>query len=119
MREVADLAEAAQSEYGHQAKVLAQTMRNAVIVDLLRPRELTRAECMDLLRSHVENNLWQHGHKLYRQKVGIPQGSCLSSLLCSFFYSWLAADYLTWTRRRGTVRCSWREMLTAATAPIH
>lgn len=26
------------------------------------------------------------GHKYYRQTVGIPQGSVLSSILCSFFY---------------------------------
>ncbi|BEJ01730.1 hypothetical protein CcaverHIS631_0604120 [Cutaneotrichosporon cavernicola] len=94
--------QAAQSQYGHQAKEMAETMRNAVVADLLRPREVTRTECMDLLRSHVGNNIWQYGNKLYRQKVGIPQGSCLSSLLCSFFYSWLAGDYLGWTRRRGT-----------------
>ncbi|CAK9784445.1 unnamed protein product [Cutaneotrichosporon oleaginosum] len=98
----ASITQDAQSGYGHQARVLAESLRNAVIADLLRPRDVTRAEVMDLLRSHVKNNLWQYDGKLYRQKVGIPQGSCVSSLLCSFFYSWLASDYLSWTRRRGT-----------------
>jgi telomerase reverse transcriptase len=71
---------------------------------------------MNLLRSHIQMNVWQvgvYGHtslthqigdQYYRQKTGIPQGSKISSLLCSFFYSFMEAEHLAWTRRPGTVR---------------
>lgn len=72
-------------------------------MDLVRPREISRDACMELLRSHIQHNIWQMGSELYRQRTGIPQGSRVSSLLCSFFYSWLENDHLAWTRRRGTV----------------
>lgn len=39
-----------------------------------------------MLEMHVMRNLVKIGTKHYRQKIGIPQGSILSPLLCSFFY---------------------------------
>lgn len=39
-----------------------------------------------LVKEHVQQNIIKIGKKFYRQKNGIPQGSILSSLLCSFFY---------------------------------
>ena len=41
---------------------------------------------LGLLRDHVEDNVIKIGKKYFRQRNGIPQGSVLSSLLCSLFY---------------------------------
>lgn len=39
----------------------------------------------------------QIGNEYYRQVIGIPQGSILSSLLCSFFYGDLERNHLRFT----------------------
>jgi hypothetical protein len=43
------------------------------------------------------------GSKLFRQKEGIPQGSKISSLLCSIFYAALEARHLSFVHRPGSV----------------
>jgi telomerase reverse transcriptase len=43
-------------------------------------------QLLKLVQEHVQQNIIKIGKKYYRQKNGIPQGSILSSLLCSFFY---------------------------------
>ena len=43
----------------------------------------SRAELLKLLRKHVTQHFVKvDGRHIYRQKIGIPQGSILSSLLC-------------------------------------
>ena len=42
---------------------------------------------LKMLREHVQNNIVKIGTKHFRQKEGIPQGSILSSLLCTLFYT--------------------------------
>jgi hypothetical protein len=37
---------------------------------------------------------FQDGQKYYLQKEGIPQGSVLSSLLCSLYYGYIELNYL-------------------------
>ncbi|KAJ3177957.1 hypothetical protein HDU85_005674 [Gaertneriomyces sp. JEL0708] len=44
---------------------------------------------MALLTSHIRHNLIKLGKRLYQQIIGIPQGSILSTLLCSFYYAHL------------------------------
>ena len=39
------------------------------------------------MREHVLNNFVKDGGQYYRQRVGIPQGSVLSSLLCCLLYA--------------------------------
>ncbi|KAB2578511.1 Telomerase reverse transcriptase [Lasiodiplodia theobromae] len=68
--------------------------RNAVFVDSVVEQRQSKEEVMKLLTEHVERNMIKIGKKFYRQKTGIPQGSVLSSLLCSFFYAELEADLL-------------------------
>jgi telomerase reverse transcriptase len=85
--------------FGEHAKTIATPLRNAVIIDLVRRRPITREACMDLLRTHIKENVWQVGNRLFRQREGIPQGSC------SFFYSHLEREHLGWINQPGSVRC--------------
>ncbi|WWC95477.1 hypothetical protein V866_002341 [Kwoniella sp. B9012] len=88
--------------FGERAQEIAEPLRNAVIVDLVRRKQITRESCLELLKIHIQNNVWQVGKKLYKQKTGIPQGSKISSLLCSFFYACLENDHLRFTRQEGS-----------------
>ena len=45
-----------------------------------------REELLERLQNHVEQNIVKIDGTHYRQKQGIPQGSTVSSLLCSFLY---------------------------------
>lgn len=47
-----------------------------------------------LLTEHVKHNIVKIGHDLYLQKVGIAQGSIISSLLCSFYLGHLEETLL-------------------------
>ncbi|XP_078182261.1 telomerase reverse transcriptase-like [Carex rostrata] len=47
-----------------------------------------------LLTEHVKKNIVKIGHDLYLQKVGIAQGSIISSLLCSFYLGHLEETLL-------------------------
>lgn len=60
--------------------------RNTVFVDLYQQQYET-SEMLQLVASHIQQNLIKVGKKLYRQKQGIPQGSILSSTLCNYFYA--------------------------------
>ncbi|KAJ3068284.1 hypothetical protein HDU98_008580 [Podochytrium sp. JEL0797] len=68
------------------AKQLAGTLRNAILTDGLSLFE-DREPILELLEEHICHNLVKMGKKFYEQITGIPQGSVLSSLLCSFFLS--------------------------------
>jgi telomerase reverse transcriptase len=57
-------------------------------------RPQRRKAILDLLHEHVESNIVKLGNRLYRQKEGIPQGSIVSSLLCSYFYAELERSAL-------------------------
>jgi len=112
----------------HHVEVMAEPMRNAVIVDLVRMEALVMLTASSGGKRFRAKGVWsscvhifrrtcgrwvldcslltlQIGDQYFRQKTGIPQGSKISSLLCSFFYSLLEAEHLSWTRRPGTV--SW------------
>ena len=58
------------------------------------PRVWDTRHLLDLLQEHVQQNIVKIGKKYFRQKIGIPQGSILSSLLCSFFYGHFENDHL-------------------------
>ncbi len=73
---------------------------NTIFVDTNLQRSETKGELMALLREHVERNMVKIGKRFYRQKVGIPQGSVLSSILCNFFYAELERDVLSFTSRK-------------------
>jgi len=80
----------------------------------------SRAEILELLEEHIRENVvkvrtthhyisasdWFHkiGKSYYKQVVGIPQGSVLSSLLCSFFYGDLEEKRMQWHKDPDCVR---------------
>ncbi|PIA90296.1 Telomerase reverse transcriptase [Cercospora beticola] len=68
--------------------------RRAVYINGLAPKRESRQAVLALLQEHVQSNLIQIGKRLYRQKKGIPQGSIISSLLCSYFYADMEREVL-------------------------
>lgn len=71
------------------AAVRAASLRHAIVADLPPPRVVTRSELHEQLREHIQNNLIKDGGRFYRQRIGIPQGSVLSSLMCCAVYAYV------------------------------
>jgi telomerase reverse transcriptase len=59
----------------------------AVVVDSAAQQRVARPELLRRLREHLGQHLVKLGGAFLQQHVGIPQGSVLSSLLCSAFYA--------------------------------
>jgi telomerase reverse transcriptase len=68
------------------AKTITEELKNALLVDQVVHTFEERESLLKLLRSHISNHIIKIGTNTYRQIVGIPQGSVVSTLLCSFFY---------------------------------
>ena len=64
-------------------------------------RHETRRTILALLEEHIGCNLIRIGKRFYRQKEGIPQGSIVSSLLCSYFYTQLEREVLGFVENDG------------------
>ncbi|GAA6017946.1 hypothetical protein JCM10207_002715 [Rhodosporidiobolus poonsookiae] len=79
------------------AQALAEELHNAVLSDQVVYTSVVRDKLMQLLREHITTNLVKVGGRLFRQKHGIPQGSVLSSLLCSLFYGDMERQTLGFT----------------------
>ncbi|XP_078575957.1 telomerase reverse transcriptase-like isoform X2 [Branchiostoma floridae x Branchiostoma japonicum] len=62
-------------------------MYDAIAVDQVIQHHASPTVMLRQLQHHVQNNVIQIGGSYYRQISGISQGSCLSTLLCSFFYA--------------------------------
>ncbi|CBI24880.3 unnamed protein product, partial [Vitis vinifera] len=67
------------------SSVLSHSL-HSVLVNQVRRRTIGSKELYFNLNEHVKRNVLQLGNKFYLQNSGIPQGSVLSSLLCSFYY---------------------------------
>ena len=63
----------------------------------------TKQAILRLLEEHIESNLIKLGNKFYRQREGIPQGSIVSSLLCSYFYADMERKLLTFVDDESSV----------------
>lgn len=61
--------------------------RGGLLVDRTMGHRVDRLRIIRLIEEHITCNIIKASGSLYRQKVGIPQGSILSTLLCSFFYA--------------------------------
>jgi hypothetical protein len=59
----------------------------SVSIDLGKSRTVYRQQALNTLREHLGNTLVKSHGSLYRQKIGIPQGSILSTKLCALFYA--------------------------------
>lgn len=73
---------------------LARGKKSTVFVDNVVQTSQRKDALLDLLEDHVERNIVKIGKKFFRQKAGIPQGSVLSTLLCSYFYAELEKEHL-------------------------
>ncbi|GAA5952834.1 hypothetical protein JCM3765_002979 [Sporobolomyces pararoseus] len=77
---------------------LAENLHDVVLADQVRCSDVHRDKLMVLLEEHITTNLVKVNGHLYRQKDGIPQGSILSSLLCSLFYGDMEKNCLGFTK---------------------
>jgi telomerase reverse transcriptase len=59
----------------------------SVSIDLGKTRTAYRQQALNTLHEHLGNTLVKSHGSLYRQKIGIPQGSILSTKLCALFYA--------------------------------
>nr|KAJ3421597.1 hypothetical protein HK105_002997 [Polyrhizophydium stewartii] len=69
------------------AEQLSATVGSTIFVDQVVYSIETARMIRDTILSHIKNNIVKVGKRFYRQRVGVPQGSVLSTLLCSMFYS--------------------------------
>ncbi|KAG1640946.1 hypothetical protein G6F44_006326 [Rhizopus delemar] len=60
--------------------------RGAIIIDQNRSYSKQMNEILELLEENIKRNVVQIGNNFYQRKRGIPQGSCLSTALCDFFF---------------------------------
>ncbi|MCJ1247012.1 hypothetical protein MMC30_004223 [Trapelia coarctata] len=74
--------------------IAASAKKNTIYIDSVVETLQDKEQLLDLLEEHVERNVVKIGKKFFRQKQGIPQGSVLSSLLCSFFYADFENEHL-------------------------
>ncbi|KAF3056288.1 Telomerase reverse transcriptase [Daldinia childiae] len=70
----------------HLESKWATTKKDTVFVNRWNKYYET-SELLQLVASHIQQNLVKIGKKFYRQREGIPQGSILSSTLCNYFYA--------------------------------
>ncbi|KAE8225352.1 hypothetical protein CF319_g1893 [Tilletia indica] len=78
------------SEHGtflELAQELANSLRHVIFVDGVVYAHEERRRVLTLLEQHIQGNLVKIGREFFKQKIGIPQGSSLSTLLCSVFYA--------------------------------
>ena len=84
-------------------EALATERKNTVFVDNVLRTTHKKQKLLELLRSHVEQNIVRIGKKFFKQKTGIPQGSVLSSLLCNCFYAKLEAEHLSFVNDKSSL----------------
>ncbi|KAG8777612.1 hypothetical protein FRC15_011232 [Serendipita sp. 397] len=65
---------------------LATSLRHAVFTDQVVHTFEERNELLALIEEHISSHIVEIGGNFYKQKVGIPQGSVISTILCNFFY---------------------------------
>lgn len=66
--------------------VLAKEMFDSIIVDGVHQQFEDRDDLLKIFKAHISNHIIKAGNRHFKQIVGIPQGSVLSTLLCSLYY---------------------------------
>ncbi|KDN44279.1 hypothetical protein RSAG8_05543, partial [Rhizoctonia solani AG-8 WAC10335] len=79
------------------ASKLAACLRHVIFADQVVYGFDYQEDTLDLLEEHITDNIVRIGSEIYRQVVGIPQGSVLSTLLCAIFYEDLEKTKLEFT----------------------
>ncbi|CDZ98129.1 telomerase reverse transcriptase [Phaffia rhodozyma] len=79
------------------ADTLALKSRREIFVDKAYGTTHTKDQALSLLREHITDNLIKIGPRYFRQTQGIPQGSIVSTHLCSFFYADMERKHLGFT----------------------
>ncbi|CAI8052901.1 Telomerase reverse transcriptase [Geodia barretti] len=69
-------------------------VRNCILVDMVSYPVMDRLKILSQLKSHLFHNIVKFRGQFFRQQKGVPQGSCISSILCSFYYDEMVRDYL-------------------------
>lgn len=76
-------------------RFLSDKLKKSILVDQVVRRFVSKEEILKMLEDHIFKNIVRIGNKHFRQSKGIPQGSVLSPLLCSYLYSHLERCYLS------------------------
>ncbi|KAG9304023.1 hypothetical protein G9A89_005933 [Geosiphon pyriformis] len=85
------------------AERLAESLSHVLFVDGVSYPYREAKEALEFLENHIKQHILKVGDKYYRQKVGIPQGSIISSLLCSFFFEDLEKTKLNFLDKDGVL----------------
>lgn len=78
----------------YASSVLAPRFPKSIFTDQVVYSFEDRDQILDLLNKHIKKNIVKIGDKYYRQSIGIPQGSVLSPMLCSYLYADLERNHL-------------------------
>ncbi|KAL3832037.1 hypothetical protein ACJMK2_023717, partial [Sinanodonta woodiana] len=70
-------------------------LHDAILVDKVFHKHETVESLLQLLSSHLFNNIIKVGGSFFLQTKGISQGSVLSTLLCSLFYGHMEGSHFT------------------------
>lgn len=70
----------------------AKELNNVVLCDGVVYSHCERSKLIWLLEEHINNNLIKVGKVFCKQRVGIPQGSTLSTLLCCYYLAKMEAE---------------------------
>lgn len=89
-------------QFAKQAATMAQSLRNAILSDVVNYDYEDTSALLQLLRQHIFHNVVRDGERSYLQREGIAQGSILSALLCSLYYGHLEATHLAALPLHGT-----------------
>lgn len=78
-------AEEDQEDFTKTIQEAGQDLSNVVFSDSVIYTHCERSQLIWLLEEHISNNLIKVGKDFCKQRVGIPQGSSLSTLLCCYY----------------------------------
>nr|GMC72337.1 telomerase reverse transcriptase isoform X1 [Ipomoea batatas] len=73
---------------------LAARPFHGILVKQEKGRKVMKDELTFYLKEHIKHNVLHMDNKFYLQGLGIPQGSVLSSLLCSLYYGYLEKNLI-------------------------
>ncbi|CAO3645562.1 unnamed protein product [Cunninghamella echinulata] len=73
--------------------------RKSIINDDMAQMIESTKNILNLLVEHIKQNTVLYNDELYKQKIGISQGSCLSTLLCNLYYGHVEKQELSFLKQ--------------------